>query len=292
MWRGVAIASALVMAGGCGSDPTPRTISVPKPVEWVADGAPDIVVGGPQGGAGQFAVECGFDHAAPDDPIVHASHPGFSHLHQFFGAVGVDADTSNEQLMDSATTCDQQLDRAAYWSQTLVSHGESLTAHRMIAYYRAGPGIDPTAVEAFPPGFMMVAGDAGAADVQPVEVVSWSCGATLDRATLPMDCSASGTLRLNVVFPDCWDGSLMVAIPGRRHVAYSSDGQCPVGYDVSIPQVHLAFDFPAVDPADLALSSGDIITAHADFWNGWDPVKFEREVRHCINRDLACSVVS
>lgn len=284
--------TALVVTAGCSSDPVPRTISLPKPVEWVADGRPDVIVGRSQGAEGQFAVECSLDHVAPDDPIVHAGHPGFSHLHQFFGAVGVDAATSNEQLMNAATTCDQQRDRAAHWSPTLVSNGESVTADRMVASYRAGPGVDPSTVDVFPPGFMMIGGDARARAVQPIEVVSWSCGATLDRAALPMDCAASGTLRLNVVFPDCWDGSLIVAIPGHRHVSYSSGGQCPVGYEVSIPQLHLAFDFPAVDPTDLAMSSGDVITAHAEFWNGWDPDTLEREVRRCINQNRACSVLS
>lgn len=293
MLRRAVIAAALVLLSGCGPDAAPRVLVVPKPIDWVATGQPDRLVGGPQGGEGQFAVRCDLTHLAPDDPIVHAGHPGFSHLHQFFGAVGVDAYTTLDDLHQAETTCNQSLDRAAYWSPTLVdAAGETVVADRIVAYYRAGPEVDPTSVDPFPPGLMMVAGNADATVTQPIELVSWSCGPSLDRSTLPMDCAESGTLRLNVMFPDCWNGSLISAIPGQLHVAYSSGGRCPQGFGVPIPQLHLAIEFPAVDPEGLSLSSGDIRTAHADFWNGWDPDKFEREVRHCINRDLACSVIN
>lgn len=292
-WHRVAVVAAAVLLGGCGHDAAPRTVTLPQPVQWLADGTPDRLVGGPQGGEGQFAVECELSHLAPDDPIVHAGHSGFSHLHQFFGALGVTADTKLADLYEADTTCDQALDRASYWSPTLVdSDGATITARRVVAYYRAGVDVDPTTVEPFPPGLMMVAGNADATSSQPIELVSWSCGASLVRSVEPLNCEDSGTLRLNVMFPDCWNGTLIGALPGQAHVAYSSQGECPDGFDVPIPQLHLALDFPSVDPHGLSLSSGDIVTAHADFWNGWDPNKLEREVRHCINRELACSVVS
>lgn len=290
--RGAVVVAALLLVG-CGPEPVGSGPVESGEVRWVADGAPDRLIGGPQGGEGQFAVKCGLSHLAPDDPIVHPDHPGFSHLHQFFGAVGVDANTTLEALYSAETTCNQALDRAAYWSPTLVDRsGETVTAERIVAYYRAGPDIDPESVESFPPGLMMVAGNSSALEPQPLEIVSWSCGPSLDRSIRPMDCSTSGTLRLNVMFPDCWNGRLLAAIPGELHVAYSSAGLCPDGFDVPIPQLHLAVEFPSLNPAGLSLSSGDILTAHADFWNGWDPDKLEREVRQCINRSLACSVVN
>ena len=62
-----------------------------------------------------------------------------------------------------------------------------------------------------------------------------------------------------------------------------------------IPQLQFAIDYPPV-PADelddLTLSSGDIHSAHADFWNTWDQHKLQREVAECIRRDLVCNVSS
>ena len=39
------------------------------------------------------------------EAIVHPGHAGMSHLHQFFGAVGVDANSRADQLAAGATTC-------------------------------------------------------------------------------------------------------------------------------------------------------------------------------------------
>ncbi len=58
-------------------------------------------------------------------------------------------------------------------------------------------------------------------------------------------------------------------------------------------QLQLAVDYAPVAPTELdalALSSGDILTGHADFWNVWDQRKLEREVAACINRDLPCGI--
>jgi hypothetical protein len=55
----------------------------------------------------------------------------------------------------------------------------------------------------------------------------------------------------------------------------------------------LAVDFPVPSTADvehLALSSGDIHSGHADFWNVWHQAKLQREVSHCIHRNLPCGV--
>jgi len=77
------------------------------------------------------------------------------------------------------------------------------------------------------------------------------------------------------------------------HVAYSVAGACPDTHPVHLLQLQLAIDFPPV-PADrlegLALSSGDIHSGHADFWNTWDQAKLENEVTHCLHRNLPCGV--
>src|SRR5262249_44453555 len=112
--------------------------------------APDRVLAGPQGTKGQFVVECELDHLGSDDPIVHPGMAGMSHLHQFFGAVGVTADSHADELEGGATTCDQSADTAAYWAPVLLDNGEPVKAMRSVAYYRAGEGVAPKDVSDFP----------------------------------------------------------------------------------------------------------------------------------------------
>ena len=171
----------------------------------------------------------------------------------------------------------------------------------MTAYYRPGPGIDPASVEPYPAGLMMVAGDSRSDGEQSTGVIAWGCSTGQRRESMPPHCgealaSDSGaaidtSLRLWLTFPDCWEGDRLTTGGSVAHVAYSDDGACPESHATPIPQLLMAIDFPAVDPSGLSLASGDIVTAHADFWNVWDQDKLEEEVRLCLNRDLVCGVV-
>ena len=277
-------AGALLLAAGCGGDAA-------------AGERPDRVVAGPQGAVGQFVVECGFSHHASDDPIVAPGRPGASHLHQFFGAADVHAGSTYDELVAGATTCDHRADTASYWAPVLIDvEQHPIVPVRSVAYYRAGPDVDPAAVEPYPADLAMIAGDAGALEPQPIEVVSWSCGAGSERHPAPPACGPSTTLRMTVTFPDCWDGEhARSPEPGdfSAHVAYSTAGRCADSHPVHIPQLQFAIDYPPVaadELAGLALSSGAITTGHADFWNAWDQDALAREVTRCIGRDLVCGV--
>lgn len=282
-----------MVLGGCSS----ADVVVEAPAEPVS--SPDRVLTGPQGAVGQFVVECGFDRFLADDPIVVPGRPGASHLHQFFGAVGVSAGSDYGDLVAGPTTCEQRSDTASYWTPTLLVDGQPVEPVRSVAYYRAGPEVDPSTVVAYPPGLMMVAGDHTAIDPQPTSVVAWTCGSGGTRSPEPPQCSADASLRgsslrMLVTFPDCWNGvdlrSPIVPEPSL-HVAYSLGGRCPAEHPVPIPQLQFAVDWRAPEAdAELALSSGDIHSGHADFWNGWHQDKLDREVEVCIGRDLACNV--
>ncbi len=228
--------------------------------------APDRVISGPQGDVGQFVVECGFSHFLPDDPIVHPGEPGGSHLHQFFGAVDASVDATEQLLLDGETTCDQRADTASYWTPALVDGDQNLIEPiKAVAYYRAGPDVDPLEVVAYPPGMMLVAGDHTAVEPQPLSVVSWSCATGGLRSATPLDCTGATSMRMSVTFQDCWDGehvrSPIVPDPDL-HVAYSAAGECPATHPVHLLQLQLAIDFPPVAATDLdglALASGDIL---------------------------------
>ena len=256
-------------------------------------GQPDRPVAGPQGAIPQFLVECEFSHAAADDPIVYPGESGASHLHVFFGNTNTDANTTIESLAEGDTTCDQRLDKAAYWAPALLRDGEMITPVKSTAYYRPGIDVDPTIVQPFPEGLVMIAGSAGATAPQPVSIVAWSCGLGIEREALPPECAEDRVLRLLVTFPDCWDGTNLDSDNHKAHVAYSSKGRCPESVPVPVPQLQFSVEYPVWgSTAGLELASGELITGHADFMNGWDPDKLASEVELCLHREVVCGVTS
>lgn len=256
-------------------------------------GAPDRPIAGPQGAVGQFVVECPFSHALPDDPIVYPGDSGASHMHVFFGNTGADADSTLASLVADDTTCEQALDTASYWAPALYHDDVMLTPEKSVAYYRAGLDVDPTLVEAFPAGLAMIAGDAAATEPQPTSVVAWSCGSGALRSESPPDCPDDRGLRLDVTFPDCWDGEHLDVAGHREHMRYSSQGRCPSSHPVHVLQLifSVAYSF-ADDPSGLKLASGGVLTGHADFINSWNQDKLEDEVTFCLHRDVVCGVTS
>ena len=225
-------------------------------------GQPDRPVAGPQGSDPQFVVECTFSHAVADDPIVHPGVPGASHLHVFFGNTGTDAFSTTESLVGHRiTTCDERRDTAAYWAPALSRGNTPILPVKSTAYYRAGVGVDPTTVQPFPKGLVMIAGSAGAMAAQPVSIVAWSCGTSSDRLAEPPTCGVDRGLRLIVTFPDCWDGVHLDTPDHHAHVAYSHLGHCPNGFPVPVPQLQFAVEYPVHGATDgLQLASGGVLT--------------------------------
>lgn len=256
-------------------------------------GQPDRPIAGPQGAVPQFVIDCEFSHLAADDPIVYPGESGASHLHAFFGNTTTNADSTTADLVGGPTTCDQSLDAAAYWVPTLLRDGEPLEPVKSTAYYRPGIDVKPSTVQAFPAGLVMIAGNAGADEPQPVSIVAWSCGAGIERSVLPPTCAQDRQLRLLVTFPDCWDGKRLDSDDHHAHVAYSSKGRCPETHPVPVPQLQFSVEYPAWgDPQGLMLASGGLLSGHADFMNGWDQRRLETEVRLCLHREVVCGVAS
>lgn len=244
---------------------------------------------GPQGRVGQFVVECAWSHSTDDDPIVHPGHAGASHLHDFFGNTTTAAASTYEELVDAPTTCQQRLDTAAYWAPALVAaDGRPIRPIAATAYYRAGPGVDPTTVVAYPPDLRIVAG--GETADGPEATAAWTCRAGSAKAAAPPSCPVTAGLAAAIVFADCWDGERTDSADHRSHVSYSRNGRCPSSHPAPIPQLELVIDYGDVDVHGLVLSSGLTSTAHADFWNTWDQAKLETEVELCLRRQQVCSL--
>jgi Domain of unknown function (DUF1996) len=248
---------------------------------------------GPQGRVPQFVVECRFSHAGRDDPIVHFGHPGRTHLHTFFGSTVTDASTTAADLAAGGTTCEQQLDRAAYWAPAMLDRGRMVVPTGAAAYYRPGVGVDPHAVEPYPFGLKAIGGDQGAGRPQPLDTVAWACGTGAERHVTPPTCPEGRPLRLLVSFPDCWDGRHLDSDDHVSHMARSADGACPEAHPVAVPQLLLSIAYPIAGGGhDLSLASGSLLTGHADFFNGWDEHKLATEVSSCIREAVTCGVIS
>ncbi len=277
---GVLVAGAVLLLGPGGGDD-----------QAAATGATGFQ-GGPQGLVPQFIVSCAFSHSAYDDPIVALGQPGLSHRHDFFGNRTTDAFSTPDSMLGQATSCERQLDTAAYWAPSLLDHGEPVSPLGLDAYYRPGPGIDPATVQPYPHGLMMISGDHTATAPQSTSFVGWGCGIQGDPQVEPPICPADAPLRLKVVFPDCWDGVNVDSDDHMSHVAASVGGSCPDSHPVAIPQLTLSIGYPVSGEGhDLSLASGSVLTGHADFVNAWDEAELTRQVVKCLHRGLVCGVV-
>lgn len=248
---------------------------------------------GPQGRTGQFVAKCTFSHSGPNDPIVHAGMRGRSHLHDFYGAVGTDEASTPDELIEQDTTCDKPADHAAYWQPALYDGDQKVEPLDLHAYYRAAPGVDPAAVEPFPFGLAVIAGDQTATEPQPGEATGWACGTRTDIYDDPPTCPASAPLHLVLTFADCWDGEWLDSADHASHMAYSAGGACPATHPVHVPQLTASIRFPIWGEGhDLRLASGNIYSAHGDFLNAWDPDGIGREITQCIHRGAVCDLAS
>ena len=217
-----------------------------------------------------FVSSCTFSHRAADDPIVFFGKPGASHDHSFVGNTGTNASSTLDTLLASGTTCQRPADTAAYWMPTLYVDGQPVTPNHAQIYYRRST---KRHVEAFPPGFRMIAGDAKATSPQPLRLTFWNCGVAggiARSSTVPTcpDARARG-LRLHVTFPSCWDGKNLDSASHAAHVAYPVAGRCPAKFAHALPQISLIYRYPVTGAGTVTLASGGQLSAHADFFNAW-----------------------
>lgn len=234
--------------------------------------------------AGNFVSACRYSHSAPDDPIVFPASRGGSHRHDFFGNRSTDAFSTTESLQAAPDLCRREGDHAAYWVPTLLDDGRVVRPVNVLAYYLVA-GRDPASIRPFPLGLRVVTDPAA-------HVVRWACiGA--DRQTperqAPPDCPRGTHLVMRVHFPDCWDGRRVDSPDHRSHLAYAARGSCPASHPVAVPHLRLGVHYPAgVGGPGVTLSSGGPETAHADFFNAWDPAAQASLVTRCLNGAVKC----
>ena len=265
-----------------------------------------------------FYANCRFSHTNNDDPIVYPEQPGKSHPHTYFGNESTDARSTLASLRRAKTTCKPSADTAAYWVPTLYQNGREIRPAKAQFYYNLrGYG----QMHPFPAGLRVVAGNAHSFRPQSTYVTYWSCGASESLRSAPLtrppkSCAVVSVkattgffkacatcparpflprlgsrklfLRLHVNFPDCWDGKRLDSPDHQSHMAYSRAYVCPASHPVKVPLIRLTLRYPITGGQGVYLSSGGVLTGHADFFNAWDEHFLTKLVDTCFH-DRPCN---
>jgi hypothetical protein len=226
---------------------------------------------------------CLYSHSSMDDPIVHPGVPGAAHQHDFFGNVSTDAFSTAESLAAADSTCRLKTDASAYWAPALYADDVAVTPIKARAYYvrKVDAKVSPP-----PLGLRIVAG--GQKNVRFTCIVD----AMPQRLGHMVRGCGDGRFAIGIRFPDCWNGVDLDSADHRSHMAYSDRGACPATHPVALAGLRLYITYPSPsEDALLTLASGDLTSAHADFFNAWHPEMVGELTNFCLNgrRPRNCS---
>lgn len=285
-WSSVLVLVFAVIPGTAGAEPATPTGPAGAALPGLLD-------------RGVFATLCRFSHEASDDPIVYPNQAGKSHLHTFFGNTTTNASSTYDSLRAGSTTCRTEEDSSGYWVPALYRNGTEVQPVSMKVYYRTGRHA-PEEVQAFPPGFRTIAGDATASAAQGLRTSFWLCRELRDPDTVPdagpsdtpRNCPVGSPLTLHVLFPECWDGVSVDSPDHKSHMAYGRLGTCPADHPVVLPSLALIAHYPITgEPGSITLASGGQYSSHADFFNGWDQAFLNKAVIQCLNAQMRCGIL-
>lgn len=272
---------------------------------------------------GAFRFICSAGQLLYDDPLVYPGQPGLSHLHQFYGNLGANANsTANSLRTTGRTTCGDPLanpaNRSGYWVAAMLDgNGNVVQPDYAQLYYKRNPkssavcqpgnqyGI--TSCVTIPNGIRFIFGYNMATGTAAQYPWRWNCDATGIEDTnmvIPLaTCPVGSVLFARQQAPVCWDGVHLDSPDHRSHVAYMQNTNlgyfaCPAGYPVGIAGLSLAFAYRIAPGDNTALwhLSSDVMhpelprgsTMHADYFEAWDPTVKAMWTDNCIDRMLNC----
>ncbi|MDK1471904.1 DUF1996 domain-containing protein [Streptomyces sp. 549] len=265
---------------------------------------------------GSFQSRCGVNEQGQfnsDNVIVAPGvDNGAHHTHDYVGAEGVDAFTTDESLAVSRTTCTNG-DQSTYYWPVLRDRdgvqesdaaqpgggadgnvGRILTPATVQLKFVGSPR---TKVEAMPRFLRIITGDARAnANGGANANARWSCTGFESRVELtdkyPICPQGSKVVRI-AKFQSCWDGRNTDSANHRDHVAFADrQGNCPDGFR-AVPQLVQRVTYNGLaGSTSFALDSfpeafHKPVTDHGDFINAMSDELMEKAV-NCINTGRRC----
>jgi hypothetical protein len=220
--------------------------------------APDVL--------GAFRFICGAGQLSYDDPILYPGQPGKSHLHQFYGNVAANANSTYDSLRKGGdSTCNwtgngNAANRSAYWMPAMLDgKGNVVRPDYVSIYYKQRPQSDPVvsnpsnpkyfgkAVQ-LPNGIKFIFGwDPTGINSGKTGGAWFNCqgpsakpGKYQSLSTALANCPAGNQVGAVIEAPECWDGKNLDTPDHRSHVAYASYGtwgylKCPSTHPYNIP---------------------------------------------------------
>ncbi|WP_345586484.1 DUF1996 domain-containing protein [Streptomyces prasinosporus] len=273
---------------------------------------------------GTFTSECGVNENGlfNSDNVIAA--PGVSngahHFHDYIGNQATNAFSSDEDLANADTTCEDQGDKSSYYWPVLRLQngtqeqdadspgggiegnvGEIVTPEEVTLTFVGNPQGEVTAM---PRLLRIITGDAKSFVNGPANAnASWSCTGFEDRQLkdkYPLCPQGSDVVR-TFKFQSCWDGRNIDSANHRTHMAFAdAAGACPSGF-TPVPQLvqRIVYDVDAPSLEDggrttplFAVDSfpeqlHKPITDHGDFINVFDE-DLMNEMVDCINEGRTC----
>jgi hypothetical protein len=219
----------------------------------------------------------------------------------------------SELAASDCTSCGVTQDKSAYWTPPLYfKHADTgkfeivEQVGGLLAYYFLNYNSGENKVTAFPEGFAMIAGDTnqrsftGSLESKAIGFNCMNYGrapeGTLYRHSMPdkayLDANCADGIRVELMFPACWNGKDLDSPNHRSHVAYPDGvmtGNCPPEFPVRFPGLMFeiiwntnAFNGKA---GEFVWSNGDPTGYgyHGDFIMGWESGVLQKAADTCTN---------
>lgn len=252
-------------------------------------------------GMGAFRTVCQPSHFNRDDSLIYPGQVGRAHLHMYFGNTGSNANSTAESIRTAGnSTCRGGIaNRSTYWVPALIdaTDGHVVSMDRADVYYKTGYGNfgRDASIKPIPPGLRMIAGDMmkTTQDNYKSGPAFFTCGGQ-KQGYIPANCT-SGTLEVELHFPQCWNGQTLTAPDHKSHMAYANNG-CPASHPVALPEISYVMHFPIPagrNTSNWRLASDNYVggrggnSMHGDWINGWDATLPPIWTSLIINRGLS-----